>query len=104
MNFYEKNPSSLKLYYTEPVQPDINIPADILVNGYSFNEYRDHHMVYKSCSTKFKHGEGWDKANCHGGIKQFSTKKLAYQALMHALELKLIKQLEKIRNLMETDI
>jgi hypothetical protein len=94
----------MKLYYTEPVQPDINIPTDILVNGYSFNEYRDHNMVYKSCSKRNTHGEGWNKTTSQGGIKQFSTKKLAYQALMHALELKLIKQLEKIKELMKTDI
>lgn len=101
-----KTELALRLY--EPIEPDL-LPPDVnsrepnrpdIINGWVFNVYNM--SVSKACSSSVFHGIGeWDKTSSQKPIKLYSTEKLAYKALLHALSYNYAYNLRAIQKRME---
>lgn len=93
---------ALRWTQTAPVPRDVPPPGSGCGNyvcGWSYNSYSG--TVYKSWSRVVSNGTGVPKEGCYtsgsqGAISQFSTEKLAYQALRHELEVQYAKKLLEI--------
>lgn len=87
---------ALRLY--PDVEPDIE-PSTVsgeIRNGWFYNLYSL--KAYKACS----HGlENCDDANTKKAARLYSTKKLAYKALLHAASVQAARQLRYIELAME---
>lgn len=71
----------LALRFYPKVYPDINIPESGIVNGWLFNAYSK--RVEKACTSSINHNYGgWDKTTARSPRRLYSTKKLAYLALL----------------------
>jgi len=98
----EQLKTRLALRFTEVVNPDIPVPNinSELVKGFIFNAYSM--SVNESCSLSFTHSiRQTEKTTTQGGITQFSTKKLAYQAMRNVVEIECAEKLRKIDRMIE---
>lgn len=92
----------LALRYHDPVEKDVEIPKEGIVNGWGFNSYTK--AVSKTCSSVIHHSFGqWDKTTSQQAIKQFSSKRLAYKAMLHELSMRFAREMREIEIKMETD-
>lgn len=92
----------LALRHHEPVEKDVEIPKDGIINGWGFNSHSN--TVSKTCSSSAYHSFGnWDKTTSQQAIKQFSSKKLAYKAMLHELALRYAREMREVEVKMETD-
>lgn len=93
----------LALRHHEPVEKDVDIPESGIVNGWDFNIYTK--SVSKTCSSISSHNFGqWDKTNAQQPIKQYSSKMLAYKALLHAMAMLYAKEMREVEIKMKNDI
>ncbi len=46
---------------------------------------RDYDVVYKACSSRIHHGDGWEGTRSQGSMQLYSTKELATKACRAAL-------------------
>lgn len=97
----------LALRYHPPVEPDIEVPGkgDLMRCGYMFNAYN--RVVMKACTTEYSHNLGtWDNRgmfHAKGGIRLYSTKRLAYMALLNELSEGAAKTLREVELRMERE-
>ena len=99
---FEELKIRLALRHHEPVEKDVEIPKEGIVNGWGFNSYTK--SVLKTCSSCVSHSRGkWDKTESQQPIKQFSSKKLAYKAMLHELSMRFARELREIEIKIETD-
>ena len=99
---FEELKIRLALRYHEPVEKDVQIPKEGIVNGWGFNSYTK--SVSKTCSSPFGHSFGqWDKTTSQQPIKQFSSKNLAYMAMLHEISMRFAREMREIEIKMEYD-
>ena len=99
---FEELKIMLALKHHEPVEKDVEIPTEGVVNGWGFNSYTK--LVSKTSSSSVNHSFGqWDKTTSRQPIKQFSSKKLAYKALLHDVSMRFAREMREIEIKMETD-
>jgi len=109
MELIEDLKIQLALKYYPEVLPDIK-PPDIntieeyskIINGYSYNIGLN--RIEKACTTSINHGIGkWDHTDRRDSINLYSTKKLAYMALLHEMSKNFAKELRYVELKMEKD-
>ena len=85
------------LKFTSKIKPDLMPPEDYdtIIKGYVFNIYTQ--TVSCACTSSISHSIGNDvEPRCKNSIALYSTKKLAFMALRHELELSFADQLQKV--------
>lgn len=97
--------TKLALHFYPAIEPDLDIPGydDGIVNGWTYNVYSM--RVEKACTSYAYHGIGlWDKTNSQGLMRLYSTKELAYKALLAKMALKYANELRDVEKKMEAEI
>ena len=97
---YLKTILALKIH--PEVLPDIKIPSveEGIVNGYSYNSFST--RITRTCSSFYSHGDCiWNKTTIKGGIEQFSTELLAFQAMLHEISMSCAKKMRDLEIRME---
>lgn len=78
---------ALRWSRSTPIDPDIAIPpSGETTHGFLFNE--PSRTVVEVWSESARHGDKWSTSGRQNGVALYSTRKLALQALRHAVELR----------------
>ena len=92
----------LSLRFYQEIEPDIDIPKEGIVNGWLYNEYAM--RVEKACTSSISHNYGgWDKTTTQQPRRLYSTKALAYKALLAKMAVKYANELRAIEKRMEEE-
>jgi hypothetical protein len=100
----EELKTRLALRFYPEVEPDIDIPeySEGVLNGWMCNEYSV--TVEKACTSFISHSYGmWDKTRSQNPRKLYSTKKLAYKALLAKMAIKYASELRSVEKKMELE-
>jgi hypothetical protein len=92
----------LSLRFYPEIEPDIDIPKDGIVNGWQCNEFSA--RVEKACTSSISHNYGaWDKTTAQHPMRLYSTKTLAYKALLSKMAIKFACELRSVEKRMEDE-
>ena len=92
----------LALHFYPEIEPDIDIPKDGIVNGWQFNVFSC--RVEKACTSSIYHNfGGWDKTTTQQPMRLYSTKRLAYKALLSKMAVKFANELRSVERRMEEE-
>jgi hypothetical protein len=105
---FERLKTMLALKYWPEVLPDVAPPTtDIsslnkLTTGYVFNAYSK--TVSVACSSSVSHAIGrTDKTTSQKPISMYSTKKMAYQAMLHEMSERFAYEMRRVEINMENE-
>ena len=92
----------LALHFYPDIETDIDIPKDGIVNGWQCNEFSA--RVEKACTSSISHNFGaWDKTTTQQPMRLYSTKTLAYKALLSKMAIKFSHELRAVEKRMEEE-
>lgn len=92
----------LALHFYPEIEPDIDIPKDGIVNGWQFNEFSA--RVEKACTSRINHNfGGWGKTTSQQPMRLYSTKRLAYKALLSKMAIRFAYELRSVEKRMENE-